>query len=212
MNAAEYPIVRYPLAWRHSIVTPTLASLSARLPLPQTCLMAIFPGSYCLIRFRWSLAGPLWLRCTLDTVGKPSSCGITHHTQKHRVCHWSLSGGWADGRAPSLALGPLCPPPSSFWMTWSVCSHCQPPSSIYSPIPSFVRRYSSSEMEVHTNWYMIIYKRRIIICSLVQSPLHHVHALTTPYTLTLPWRQMAWLYSDQISYKFLRFCCFSPSL
>ncbi len=59
MNAGEYPIVRYPLAWRHSIVTPTLASLSAHLPLPQTCLMAIFPGSCCLIGFRLSLTGPL---------------------------------------------------------------------------------------------------------------------------------------------------------
>ncbi len=40
----------------------------------------------------------------------------------------------------------------------------------------------------------------------------HIHTLTTPYTLTLPWSRTEWLYCDQLWYKFLHFSRFSPSL
>ncbi len=40
----------------------------------------------------------------------------------------------------------------------------------------------------------------------------HIHALTTLYTLTLPWCQMEWLFCDQVWYNCLCFTCFLPSL
>ncbi len=55
---------------------------------------------------------------------------------------------------------------------------------------------------------MTVKWQRILCCFLSRQ----VHALTTPYTLTLPWCRMAWLYCDQLSYKFLCFSRFWPSL
>ncbi len=41
---------------------------------------------------------------------------------------------------------------------------------------------------------------------------YNIHALTTSYTFTSPWRTKVWLYCDQLSYNILCLCHFSPSV